>query len=244
MTTIEAVTEPRGGEATEAPPGGRLGTVTPVPPDTLEGRPPPGNGANGKGGNGGFGDGDFGGREGLPVPAGKIGLLLALGSMSIIFSALASAYIVRMGLGGWVSIPLMDMPLLWVNTGILGATSVALVVAWKRSKSGGELAARAPVLFALALGVAFLVGQWFAWGELQQAGLYVATTPASSFFYLITAFHGLHIFGGLVALGWVVRRLGTSTSPGSGVLAVELTGLYWHFLLVVWLGLFGLMLVT
>ncbi len=243
MARILPHAELDGSETTQVPLGGRLGTAEPSPPSTQEGRPPPTNGSNG--GGRGFGDGDFEGREvGLSTPAGKVGLFLALGSMSIIFSALASAYIVRMGLGGWVSIPLIDMPLLWINTAVLVGTSAALVVGWRRSKSVGPSAARAPTILALVLGTAFLVGQWFAWKELQAAGLNVATTPASSFFYLITAFHGLHIVGGLVALGWVVRKLGATRSASSGVLAIELTGIYWHFLLVVWLGLFGLMLVT
>ena len=84
-----------------------------------------------------------------------------------------------------------------------------------------------------------MVGQLVAWRQLGAAGYFLATNPANTFFYLLTALHGLHVFGGLVALG----RTGERCGGGDDVrLSVELCAIYWHFLLVVWLLLFGLLL--
>lgn len=82
----------------------------------------------------------------------------------------------------------------------------------------------------------FIAGQLRAWGQLQSLGLGVSSNPSSSFFYLITALHGLHLLGGLVAWAVVSRR----PTP----LRIELCALYWHFLLAVWGVLYGLLLLT
>lgn len=263
---------------------GREGPVptTPSPPDTRDpsapperggrkGRrwwqPPPRNGGGENGDDGGGRGPDFGDGEGFPLPAGKVALLLAMGSMAIVFAALVSAYVVRMGLGGWESIHAEQMGILWANTGLLAATSVALAVGSRRTRRLDSRAARAPVAVALLLGLLFVAGQGLAWLQAQQAGLFVAPNPASSFFYLLTGLHGVHILGGLAVLVWLVAALGREpgaggprSSPRTGgsaagrpsrkgpgertALAVELSGLYWHFLLAVWLVFFALMLVT
>ena len=97
-------------------------------------------------------------------------------------------------------------------------------------------------LLAGGLGaVAFLVGQILAWKQLAAAGYRMATNPADAFFYLVTAVHGLHVLGGLVALG----RTGLKLRRGAGMdelrLGVELCATYWHFLLAVWIALFALL---
>ena len=87
----------------------------------------------------------------------------------------------------------------------------------------------------------FLAGQVLAWKQLVAAGYRLATNPADAFFYLITAVHGLHVLGGLVALG----RTGAKLRRGAGMaelrLGAELCAMYWHFLLAVWIVLFGLL---
>ena len=89
--------------------------------------------------------------------------------------------------------------------------------------------------------VAFLVGQLLAWQQLSAAGYFVAANPANCFFYLITGVHGLHLLGGLVALGRTTAKVWRGVEMDQVRLSVELCAIYWHFLLLVWLVLFGLL---
>ncbi len=177
-------------------------------------------------------------RAGLSVPVGKVALAVAIGSMTLLFAALASAYVVRMGLGSWTSIRLIGFPVVWLSTLALATASMLLVFARRRVLHEELGAARKALWAAGGAGCLFVLGQVFLWIQLQGLGFVVATNPASSFFYLITAIHGVHVLAGLVALFWTSARLDRGAVP------VEVTGLYWHFLLAVWLGFFGLMLVT
>ena len=96
-------------------------------------------------------------------------------------------------------------------------------------------------VFALA----FLAGQLLAWRQLQAAGYYAAGNPANAFFFVLTALHGLHLIGGLVVWGRAVSRLPRhGAAPGTTRLTVELCAVYWHYLLIVWLVLFALLLNT
>jgi cytochrome c oxidase subunit 3 len=92
--------------------------------------------------------------------------------------------------------------------------------------------------------IAFIVGQILAWRQLVSAGYFVATSPASSFFYLITATHGLHLLGGLAALGRTVGMVIRHAAASEVRLSVELCTIYWHLLLLIWLLCFSLLLLT
>jgi cytochrome c oxidase subunit 3 len=92
-----------------------------------------------------------------------------------------------------------------------------------------------------ASAITFLVGQLLAWRELSAAGYFLASNPANSFFYLITAVHGLHLMGGLVALGRTIAKVMRGAEASQIRLSVDLCTIYWHFLLVVWLVLLGLL---
>ena len=93
------------------------------------------------------------------------------------------------------------------------------------------------------LALAFLAGQLLAWRQLDAAGYFLASNPANSFFYLLTAVHGLHVLGGLVALARAIGQgVARSATPIEVRLSVELCAIYWHFLLFVWLVLFALLL--
>jgi cytochrome c oxidase subunit 3 len=97
------------------------------------------------------------------------------------------------------------------------------------------------LLAGAASAVIFLVGQLLAWQQLKVAGYFVASNPANSFFYLITAVHGLHLMGGLVALGRTTAKVWRGAKMIQVRLSVELCAIYWHFLLLVWLVLLGLL---
>ena len=89
--------------------------------------------------------------------------------------------------------------------------------------------------------VLFLLGQLWVWQDLMALGYYVASNPANSYFYLFTTMHGLHLLGGLGALGVVTWRLWQGVSPERTTASMELCATYWHFLLLVWLLLFALL---
>jgi cytochrome c oxidase subunit 3 len=172
-------------------------------------------------------------------PAAKIGLGVFLAVVGSLFALFISAYSMRMTMVDWRALPIPR--LLWFNTAVLVLSSVAL--------QGAQVAARRNdmngVIVGLCAGgasaVTFLVGQLLAWRELSIAGYFLASNPANSFFYLITAVHGLHLMGGLVALGRTTAKVWHGAPVTEVRLSVELCAIYWHFLLLVWLVLLGLL---
>jgi cytochrome c oxidase subunit 3 len=173
------------------------------------------------------------------LPPAKIGLGVFLAVVGSLFALFISAYSMRMSMVDWRALPVPR--LLWFNTGVLVTSSIALqwaYVAARRNDMDG-------VIIGLLAGgvsaVTFLVGQLLAWRQLSVAGYFVASNPANSFFYLITAMHGLHLMGGLVALGRTTARAWRGADVTRMRLSVELCAIYWHFLLVVWLVLLGLL---
>ena len=100
------------------------------------------------------------------------------------------------------------------------------------------------MLAAGALTLAFLVGQLVVWRQLATLGYFVETNPAASFFYLVTALHGLHLMGGLVAWARTNQKIRRGKDVADLSLSIELCAVYWHFLLFIWLALFGLLLFT
>jgi len=158
------------------------------------------------------------------------------------FAAFTSAFVVRRGISNdWVALP---MPrIVWVNTAVLLLSSVLLELARRSLKSGRRAGFNRYWTAGTALGVLFLVGQAVAWLQLRAAGIFVATNPSSSFFYLLTAAHGLHILGGLSALIYVdVAALLLRLGPGKRT-AVDVSAMFWHFVDGLWIFLMVLFLV-
>ena len=182
---------------------------------------------------------DFPGTGAVTLPAAKLGLGVFLAVVGALFTLVISAYSMRQNLADWRALPVPK--LLWFNTGVLVLSSIALQSAY--------LAARRDDLEGVVIGllaggvsaVVFLVGQLLAWRQLIVAGYFVASNPANSFFYLITAVHGLHLMGGLVALGRATGKVWRGTRVAEVRLSVELCAIYWHFLLLVWLVVLGLL---
>jgi cytochrome c oxidase subunit 3 len=173
------------------------------------------------------------------LPAAKIGLGVFLAVVGSLFALFISAYSMRMNMVDWRALPLPR--LLWFNTGVLVLSSVALQwahMAARRNEIDG-------VIVGLCAGgasaVIFLVGQLLAWRQLNVAGYFLASNPANSFFYLITAVHGLHLMGGLAALGRTTAKLWRGAEVTQVRLSAELCAIYWHFLLLVWLVLLALL---
>ncbi len=184
---------------------------------------------------------DHGG-DGLSLPPVKVGLGVFLAVATSLFALSISAYLMRMEGADWR--PLAQPMVLWFNTAVLIFGSVFFQRACNAAKSGQVGGVRLGLLAGGAFTLVFLAGQLWAWQQLNAAGYYLTTNPANAFFYLLTALHGLHLLGGL----WVWAKTTVKVQRGAAVhevrLSVELCTVYWHFLLVVWLVLFGLLLFT
>lgn len=172
-----------------------------------------------------------------------IGLTTFLAVATSLFALFVSAYTIRMRMGGdWV--PLTDPQLLWVNTGLLVLSSI--VYHWTRHAAVRGIRSRLkPGLIVAGLfAVLFLAGQVAAWMGLQDSGQYLTGNPANAFFYLLTAVHGLHLIGGVWVWARSLVRLYGDADAASVRLSIELCTVYWHYLLLVWIVLFGLLLAT
>jgi cytochrome c oxidase subunit 3 len=202
--------------------------------------------------------------EGAQRSAAGVGLGVFLAVVSVVFALLTSAYLMRMGVhgaaghggGDWVA--LREPPILWMNTAVLIASSLAFHGALAAVRAGQKRALRIGLVAGGLLGIAFLVGQVLAWrqiapgyGILPQGGICPAVAgcafpanPAAAFFLLITGLHGLHILGGLAAWGKASARTAGSANTVAVERLVRLCARYWHFLLLVWLAMFGLLLMT
>jgi cytochrome c oxidase subunit 3 len=173
------------------------------------------------------------------MPTAKIGLGVFLAVVGSLFALFASAYFIRMESLDWQAPPLPRV--LWINTGILVLSSIALHLGVSASRRDALSSMRLALVAGGLCTLAFLAGQLVAWRELSASGYWLRSNPANSFFYLLTGMHGLHIIGGLVALGRTTARAWTAESGDRVRLSVELCAMYWHFLLLVWLALFVLL---
>jgi cytochrome c oxidase subunit III len=173
------------------------------------------------------------------VPTATLGLRVFLAVVTVLFSLLIMAYGSRMELEDWRPSP--PVRLLWLNTAMLASSSVAMQWA-KIAARGGKIAGVTNGLMAGGVfAIAFLGGQTLAWRQLNMMVAFDVTNPAIGFFYLITALHGLHLLGGLVAWGRTIAKVWRGLDVVRLRLSVELCTVYWHFLLLVWLVLFGLL---
>ncbi len=171
-----------------------------------------------------------------------VALVTFLAVASSFFALILSAYALRMELGDWI--PMTEPRLLWANTVILILASAAFQ--WTRNQAvrGDAARIRSGLLVTGALTIAFLVGQVVAWRQLYAAGQTLTLNPSNAFFYLLTAVHGLHILGGMYVWLRATARAFGGREADAVKQSVELCTIYWHFLLLVWLVLFGFMLAT
>ncbi|MER8378669.1 MULTISPECIES: cytochrome c oxidase subunit 3 [unclassified Mesorhizobium] len=183
--------------------------------------------------------GDFVALDRSALPTAKIGLGVFLAVVGCLFALFTSAYFMRMALSDWQPLPIP--PLLWLNTGVLVLSSIAMQCASLAARKGQVDMVRLGLATAGLTALAFLVGQLMAWRELSADGYFLASNPANSFFYLLTGMHGLHILGGLVGLGRTTVGAWNGARPQRLRLSVELCAMYWHFLLFVWLAIFALL---
>lgn len=181
-------------------------------------------------------------RRAFALPTVKFGLMVFLTVVTVLFSLLVAAYAYRMAAADWRSLP--EPWLLWLNTAILIASSVSLQWARVSARRGQINGVRSGLLNAGLLTFAFLAGQLLVWQQLAAMGFYSPQNPALAFLYLLTGLHGVHLLGGLIAWGRTITKVWRGPAVEQVRMSVELCAMYWHYLLLIWLVLFGLLVLT
>jgi cytochrome c oxidase subunit III len=204
------------------------------------GKPPSRDGDDEGGGDGG------GGGERAPEPRQpgskkfSAAVLLAIVSIVVFFLVLTAAFVALrvQHLHNWVGI---RMPgILWVNTGVLLLSSATLELARRKLHFDDAIGFRRMWVLTTALGILFVGGQMIAWRQLAAEGVYVTSRLASSFFYVFTALHAVHLLGGVCALLYVALHK-FDAARVSRSLAAEIASYYWHFMDGLWLFLLALL---
>lgn len=227
-----------------------IGNKPPVPPET-------GGGDDGRGGD----VPDYGAR----LRRARLGLICGIATVCMVFISLTSAYIVRQGLPtfdgtsnsyvrdwGRVELPWV---LLAINTLILLVSSLTMEMARRRAATQAALAPvrsipgislgdekNFPWLgVSVLLGFAFLAGQFLAWSEMHHRGFFLNTNPSSSFAFLLTIAHAVHLVGGMIALLWAASASLLHKPLEARRIVVDITAWYWHFMAVLWIYIFALL---
>ncbi len=177
------------------------------------------------------------GSGGARARAASIGLWVFMGVVTALFSLFAMAYLIRMNSSDAVTLALPWQ--LGISTALLVAGSVTLQRASAAARRADVMRAHGLLLAGGLCAIAFLCVQLWAWDALLNAQVMPAGNPAGSFFYLLTAMHGMHVAGGLIVWAWVIRTFRRETVNGGWRIA--LCARYWHFMLAVWLALFALL---
>ena len=186
------------------------------------------------------------------VPPARIALWVFLAVITSLFGLFISAYFIRMGHGhgadhgaitDWHSVS--KPPILWFNTAMLVLSSVAMQMARGALKSNKRARVNGYLVAGGVFAILFIAGQLIGWQQLHASGYGMTQGPAGAFFYVLTGVHGLHLFGGLIVwLKTVIRMRKREVELIDVRLSIELCTVYWHYLLLVWLVMFTLLLFT
>jgi cytochrome c oxidase subunit 3 len=213
------------------------------------------------GGDGGRGDGypDYGQR----LRRARLALAFVLAPIAMFFVIIAGTYLYRSAsetldastntyVREWLTVQL-PLGLLWINTALLLVSSLTAELARRQVTRQAALAPLRSIpgislghernipwlALTLILGTSFLVGQGMAWRALEQRGFYLATSASSSFVYLLTAAHAVHLLGGMAVLFYAATISVLHKPVESRRIVVDVTALYWHFMFVLWIGIFA-----
>jgi len=198
--------------------------------------------------NGGGGDGQYRPSRDATPQQYRIGMWLTLAAILMMFAALSSAYVFRSTrTPGWQLFAVPQM--LWVSTALILASSATFELARRALRRSENVSYRRWVLASLVLGFGFIVSQVLAWRELVGQGIYLASNPHSSFFYLLTGMHAVHLLGGILGLSYLwLRAQSAQRGARSGRetdarrrASADAIGLYWHFMDGLWVYLFALL---
>jgi cytochrome c oxidase subunit 3 len=182
--------------------------------------------------------GDVGAIKSAPA---RVGLWVFMAVVTSLFGLFLSAYAMRMHHGvGWCHLTIP--PILWINTLVLVAASVALQLSSRAVGRGQRRMAQVALTAGGALSIAFLAGQVAGWQAVGPSLYFIQGSPAIAFLYVLTIAHGLHLIGGLYVLGRSAMRFAGGAELIDLRQSLQLCSIYWHFLLLVWLVVFAVLL--
>lgn len=211
------------------------------PPETEPKKPHLDDGNSGRGGlrNLGPENGNLKALDDFSPEPSRTGVWVGLAAITMSFAAFTSALIVRQATANdWHHLTIPSI--VFLNTMVLLASSITLEVArrrvadFARGRSTNRSTPLAWLTATLILGFVFVAGQYVAWQQLRAQGLYLASNPNSSFFYVLTAIHALHVLGGLAGLirvTYIFRRPVFSLRRST----IDATSYYWHFMGILWI---------
>lgn len=179
----------------------------------------------------------------LAVNPKKFAMWLFMASILMLFAAWTSAYLVRRGEGDWF---LFELPqLFWITSGLIVASSISMIYASWSAKNDNLEGLKIGIVTTFVLGVGFLIGQWYAWADLVELNAhFTGGNVSSSFIYVLTGFHGLHIVSGLVFLIIVMVSTFKFKVHSKNLNQLQMCATYWHFLGGLWLYLFVFLLLN
>jgi cytochrome c oxidase subunit 3 len=164
---------------------------------------------------------------------------VAIGSIVMMFAGMTSAYIVKKNQGNWLAI---ELPVLfWYSTAVIVASSVTMILAQKALQTGRSASYKALISLTAILGIVFISLQWMGFKDLELRGIALIgpqSNSASSFLFVITGLHMLHVLGGVIALVVLFFRAFWAKTSETGVVPVQLVATYWHFVDILWIYLF------
>ena len=172
----------------------------------------------------------------------KFALWLFIASVIMIFAALTSAYIVRQADGNWL---VFDLPnSFWITSAIILISSATMHWAYLSAKKDDLEGTKLAISITTVLGIAFLIGQFIAWGDMVTRNVYFVGNPSGSFVYVLSGLHGLHIIGGVIFLVVVLLTAFRYRVHSRNLAQIEMCATYWHFLDALWLYLFVFLLLN
>ena len=181
-------------------------------------------------------------RATLSMHPKKFALWLFITTVVMIFAAMTSAYIVRQSEGNWLE---FDLPQsFWITSGIILLSSITMHWAYLSAKRDNLKSLRIAMVTTTVLGVAFLVGQYLAWGDLVAMDVYFVGNPGGSFVYVLSGLHGAHLIGGVVFLLVTLVSVFRYKVHAKSMDQIEMCATYWHFLDGLWLYLFVFLLLN
>ena len=163
-------------------------------------------------------------------------LWLSLVSMAMIFAAFTSAYIVRKGDGNWLN---FELPSFFnYSTICIAISSLSMIWAHRSARTNELKNLNLALGLTTLLGLVFLVLQFMAYGQMVDAGLFLVGNPSTSFIYIISGVHGVHIFAGLIALIATFAAALQYKVHSKAMLSIRMTSIFWHFLGILWIYLY------
>lgn len=174
----------------------------------------------------------------------KFGLWLAMASITMMFGAFTSAYIVRQAAGNWLEFRLPDV--FYLSTIVILLSSVSLHTSYTHFKKAKEKTYKIFLIVSLILGISFVGLQYMGWTSLFNVGVDLKGNPSGSFLYLITGVHAAHVLGGIAAISVALLHAYTLNFKVSEKRRVrlQLVNQYWHFVDLLWVYLFIFLLLT